>query len=184
LVNNVGVYNPELFLNISYAKIKTETILNTIPMTIMSRIFIPIMKQRYIDFKKRSAIINVASGSCQSLLYGTANYCATKAYEDLLTRSLATEYRNYHIDFMSLRPYLVTSSMTYGEKSLLHVTGEECAKGALKDLGRSLVSYGHWKHRIQGVLIEELNGKIVQWFMCLKNKQLLMRYKELGYTGK
>lgn len=123
LVNNVGVYNPALFLNISYEKIKTETILNTIPMTIMSRIFIPIMKQRYIELKKRSAIINVASGSCQSLLYGTANYCATKAYEDLLTRSLATEYRNYHIDFMSLRPYLVTSSMTYGEKSWLHVTG-------------------------------------------------------------
>lgn len=44
--------------------------------------------------------------------------------------------------------------MTRGMKSLLHVTTNQCATGALADLGRYRISYGHFWHRIQGVLVE------------------------------
>lgn len=62
--------------------------------------------------------------------------------------------------------------MTKNQTSALHVNPHQCAKGSLRDLGKYSVSYGHAFHRIQGVLVDELNGKLVNSFMCLFNKDL------------
>lgn len=69
--------------------------------------------------------------------------------------------------------------MTRGQKSLLHVSPHQCAAGSLKELGKYSVSYGHFFHRIQGVLISELNGKILNSIMCLINKNLAENYRKL-----
>ncbi len=58
------------------------------------------------------------------------------------------------MDFLSVRPYLVTSSMTRDQKSFLHISSNQCATGVLKDLGKYSVSYGHYFHRLQGVLVD------------------------------
>lgn len=102
----------------------------------------------------------------------SSHYCATKAYDDLFTRTVEVEYRKESVDFLSVRPYLVTSSMTRNQSTILHVSVNQCAKGALKDLGKYSVSYGHFYHRIQGVLIEEFNGKIMNFINCMVNKVL------------
>jgi hypothetical protein len=67
--------------------------------------------------------------------------------------------------------------MTRSQKSFLHVSANQCAKGALCDLGRYSVSYGHFWHRAQGILVDELNGKIFNYILCLINKDLSMKYK-------
>jgi short-subunit dehydrogenase len=46
------------------------------------------MLERGNQLGKRSGIINVASAAAQSLLKGSSHYCATKAFDDLFTRSL------------------------------------------------------------------------------------------------
>jgi hypothetical protein len=38
-------------------------------------------------------------------------------------------------------------------KSFLHITSNQCAEGALKDLGKFSFTYGHWWHRVQGVIV-------------------------------
>jgi hypothetical protein len=82
------------------------------------------------------------------------------------------EYRREPIDFLSVKPYLVTSSMTMGQKSWLHVRCDQCAKGALRDLGKYSVSFGSYSHHLQGVLVDELNGKLVNYIMCVKSKEV------------
>ncbi len=69
--------------------------------------------------------------------------------------------------------------MTKGQTSILHVTPTQCAIGALRDLGKYNITFGHLFHRIQGVLVSELNGRLVNTFMCIKNKELAMTYKAL-----
>ncbi len=39
-------------------------------------------------YNKRSGIVNLASASAQGPLSYSAHYCATKAFDDLLTRSI------------------------------------------------------------------------------------------------
>jgi len=145
----------------------------------MTRLILPRMIERNKNSNKKSAIINVSSGAALSALEYASNYCATKAFDDLLTSSVAVEYRREPVDFLSVRPYLVTSAMTRGQTSILHVTPNQCVKGALNDLGRYKVSFGHFWHRVQGVFVEELNGKIVNFITSKINKSLALKYKEI-----
>lgn len=112
------------------------------------------MIERGKKYNKRSAIINISSGSAQSELSYQSHYCATKSFDDMLARSIQVEYRNTPIDFLCVRPYLVTSTMTRNQTSIFHVTTDKCAEGAIKDLGRYNISYGHFNHRVQGVIID------------------------------
>lgn len=152
-------------------------IVNLLPVTCLTRLFLPRMLERGNQLGKRSGIINVASAAAQSLLKGSSHYCATKAFDDLFTRSLQVQYRDSPIDFLSLRPYLVTSPMARNQKTFLHVSANQCANGALNDLGKQSVSYGHFFHRMQGVLVDQLNGKIFNWILCQINKDLIRKYK-------
>jgi short-subunit dehydrogenase len=52
------------------------------------------MIERNKKFNKKSGIINLSSAAAQSSLSYSSHYCATKAYDDLLTSSVANEYRN------------------------------------------------------------------------------------------
>jgi hypothetical protein len=78
----------------------------------------------------------------------------------------------------------VTSTMTRGQNTFLHVTSNHCAEGALRDLGRYTVSYGHWWHRIQGALTEELNGKLMNLLLCQVNRGLSATYKQIDSKNK
>ena len=137
------------------------------------------MIERNKKINKRSAIINLSSSTALTPLEYSANYCSTKIYDDMFTQTVAIEYRNEPVDFLSVRPFLVTTTMTRGQNTLLHVTANHCAQGSLRDLGRYTVSYGHWWHRIQGAFTEELNGKLINFIMCQANKVLYLTYKAI-----
>lgn len=72
-------------------------------------------------------------------------------FDDFLSRALGYEYQG-KIDFLSVRPGLVTTSMTRNTESAMHVSKDQCVKGALKAVGKREFTYGHWWHEIHGYL--------------------------------
>ena len=61
MVNNVGVDVLDNFCNLSEEQIVDLIKINCFPMTLLSHYFIPIFQKRKHQFKKKSALINVAS---------------------------------------------------------------------------------------------------------------------------
>lgn len=89
LINNVGMVNIDEFHKLDEKSMKQELSLNLLPMTALSRKLIPRMLKR----PHKSAIINLSSMSFKFGLKLLAVYNATKAFDDMLSRSIADEHR-------------------------------------------------------------------------------------------
>ncbi len=80
-------------------------------------------------------------------------YCATKEFNNYHSQALTVELAK-NIDVMCLKPLFVSTNMTAQRQGSEVINIEECAKGALRHLGFEKVTYGHWKHQIQGWILE------------------------------
>ncbi len=60
------------------------------------------------------------------------------------------------IDVMCLKPLYVSTNMTSRREGPEVINIEECAQGALRHLGHEWVTYGHWKHQLQGWILEKI----------------------------
>ena len=159
LINNAGIDVFEEYHKLSHEEIKNIIVVNCIPMSILTKCLIPHMRIR----KNRSAIINVSSftGVIPMPYYNI--YSASKAFNDFLTRAVAVEYPS--IDFLSLRPSDVSTQMTFYRKTdFFTITAEECVEGCLRDVGHETVTYGSWKHKLQGYLYSLVSYDIFIWF--------------------
>ena len=58
------------------------------PITCLSRLIVPKMEERYKKINKKSAIINLSSGASIGLFPHSSHYAATKAFDDMISRSL------------------------------------------------------------------------------------------------
>lgn len=81
---------------------------------------------------------------------GIANYASTKKYDDFLSLALTDEYGD-KIDFLTARPYMVTTRMTKFTDSLLHTSAQSSAKRLVNSLGRKAICYGTFFHTLQGL---------------------------------
>lgn len=81
---------------------------------------------------------------------GIAHYTSTKKYDDYLSLALADEY-GHKIDFLTARPYMVTTRMTNFTDSFLHTSAQSSAKNMVNSLGRKAISYGTLFHTLQGL---------------------------------
>lgn len=86
LVNNVGMVNVEKFDGVEEKRMRDELCVNILAVTALSRLFIPVMLRR----NKKSAIVNLSSTSFEFGLRELAVYNATKAFGDMLSRSLSS----------------------------------------------------------------------------------------------
>lgn len=84
--------------------------------------------------RSKSAIINLASSASINVFLGMANYIGGKTFDDFMSRSLAYEYRN-KVDFLSVRPFLVSTPMTRNLNTILFISPNSCAKACLGELG-------------------------------------------------
>ena len=85
LVNNVGwMMDVGLFCGHAYEDIGKEMTINLLPIALLTHKLLPRMLAR----PSRSAIINLASSAIYANLGGSADYCSTKAYDDIFSRSL------------------------------------------------------------------------------------------------
>lgn len=65
----------------------------------------------FADAPQTARIINVSSGAAETVLPGSAIYCATKAGLEMLTRTLATEQGPHGIRVIALRPGIIDTEM-------------------------------------------------------------------------
>jgi len=174
LINNVGVASIEPFCETTESKIHELFVVNMAPQVFLSRKIIPLMLKR----EKRSGIVNVSSMTGTCPLPYDALYSSSKAFNDYLSRALSIECHK-KIDIISLRPFYVSTKMVFNrEAGIFTITPEECAEGCLQDLGTHHVTYGHYKHAIQGFVWDIIPKWIVIRLMHIIGPIISKDYKE------
>ena len=148
LINNVGIDYRAFFQEADETNLKEVTIVNTLPMVILSKKLIPTMLNR----SKRSAVINVGSFAGTSPIPYFGVYSATKAFNDYFSQGLSYEMKK-KIDILSLLPMYVETKLSgqkLGQEGTVSV--QQCVDGCLRDLGRTNVTFGHWMHKLQAYI--------------------------------
>ena len=128
--------------------------MNLVPISMLTRYMLPVLLKK----KKKSCVVNLSSSASIIRMEGGAGYCASKLYDDFLSRALGYEY-SYKIDFLSVRPYLVSTPLTRNITGALYITKNECARGSLQALGNTDITYGDWRHSLQG----EIGMSFSEW---------------------
>ncbi|KAM4614566.1 inactive hydroxysteroid dehydrogenase-like protein 1 [Discoglossus pictus] len=156
LVNNVGVFcdYPEYFTESTEDKLWKLINVNIAAAIMMVHIVLPGMLQR-----KRGAIVNVSSVTCSKPCPQMAVYSSTKIFMDRFTRILQYEYGSKAIFIQSLIPYFVVTNMTSFStyilrESILVPSAKDYARQAVRTIGRSNRTTGHWSHSIQRFLTD------------------------------
>ena len=113
---------------------------NVMPMMFMARFLGAEMRDKTLKGgPHRAAIINMTSYYSQ---WGARNmplFCSSKSFDDVWSITLG--YENPEMDVLTVRHM--------PSKSVNHPNGvdpKETVDGVLKDLGKTHISYGHWKH--------------------------------------
>jgi len=147
LVNNVGRLCGVGPVHSYVEKDVVDTVaVNILPMTLLSRRIVPSMLKR----PQRSAIINISSAVA---LYPwpilAPVYGATKAYIDILSRSVSEEVGD-KIDVISVRPSGVSTALL-GNPPLnsFIIAPVSVATSVLKQIGNVNATSGHWRHEIR-----------------------------------
>jgi len=142
LVNNVGIYTNEEYHKDDLEELQNMVLVNCLPQVILTRYMIP----RFLERKKKSAIINMASIAGTFPRPHAPIYSATKVFNDYLARGLRESYKE--IDIISLRPKYITSQMTDYKKPGIDTSHPKyLIENALVNLGKRPVTSGDWKHR-------------------------------------
>lgn len=101
-------------------------------------------------FRKRGAVINVASASGLQPTPFLSVYSATKAFDHQLVRSLHYEYKDEGIDFLSVNPYYFVSKMFNRPETKLCPQPDKIVKSSLPKLGKQASCYPYKAHAIFG----------------------------------
>ena len=157
LVNNVGMNKVSHSFDIlSGEDVRTFINVNVIPQATLTKLFINNLKNR----KMRSAVIDLSSYATFAALPYNAMYCATKSYNDFLSRSLSNEYDT--IDFLSVKPlYAETPLSKTKADGIFVINATQCIKGILHDLGHTNYTVGHWIHQIQAFWLSLIPNRLV-----------------------
>ncbi|XP_075045008.1 inactive hydroxysteroid dehydrogenase-like protein 1 isoform X3 [Mixophyes fleayi] len=151
LVNNAGVgYDyPACFTEVPEDKSWEIINVNIAAAVMMVHAVLPGMVQR-----RRGAIINVGSVTgCRPVPHATV-YSSSKSFLDHFARALQYEYSSKGIFIQSLTPFFVVTKLLafsddFTKMSLLVPLAKEYARSAVRTIGRSLRTTGHWSHAIQ-----------------------------------
>lgn len=158
LVNNVGIGQgtADYLENLPTARLEDMVTVNCTYPLLLTHKLLPIIKRR----QHPSAILNISSVTAHLHYPFGATYAATKAFNRSFSLSLSGECASSNIDVISVEPGWVATNMTQMSKGLLVCDPEECASGALQQLGY-LSAIPHWKHWIM------LNGiRFVAQWLC------------------
>lgn len=161
LVNNVGTHYgiPSFFLDVPEQKLRDLVNINVSSMTMMTHIVLPGMVER-----KRGAIINLSSSASQHPSPLVTVYSATKAYVDYFSQGLAIEYAKDNIIVQCLKPYYVSTAMTFHISPNMFVpTATIYVKSALATLPYASRTCGYWCHGLQA------------WFLSFAPEWLWLR---------
>ena len=157
LVNNVGQNETDYFISVSPQHLLDMHLVNTTAQLMATRFLLPQLCRRLgkdPEKRQRSGVISVSSMCSQRPLQYIAPYCASKAYNDILSRSLYYEFGEgmQGIDFLSCRPAYVSTQMSQTDlmraerRGMFVLTPEQCVRACLGSLGHFAWTAGHLKH--------------------------------------
>jgi 17beta-estradiol 17-dehydrogenase / very-long-chain 3-oxoacyl-CoA reductase len=149
LVNNVAQAAITPLDELTTQKIKDTIVCNVTGPTLLTRLLLPVMSQRINNNNKHALIINLSS------MYGEVpqgiltTYCATKAFNNQFSRSLAEEYWG-KLDVLSLKPAWTKTPMTQmlDSNHWYFIEAAQCVQATFKQFGKTDETYGHWKHGV------------------------------------
>jgi len=174
MVNNVGGGIIDNFTEIKEKKIKEFLLVTSLPLIKLCHYILKKMKLRK---NKKSAIINVSSIAGLYPCPYFSVYSSLEAFIDMFSRSLAKE-AGKDIDILSVRPFLVAKSVSVLGKLFGFITPSECAQSILSKVGVFNVSYGHWKHVLQGNILEIIPDIFKKMFFKFLGPYILKKEKE------
>ncbi len=107
-INNAALAQPVgVRGRLSTREIATSTVVNLAAPAAIANLVCRV----FADLSQNARIINVSSGAAETVLPGSAVYCATKAGLEMLTRTLAAEQGPNGIRVITLRPGIVDTDM-------------------------------------------------------------------------
>lgn len=173
LINNVGLAFNRYFLDTDIHDNHKMININCVSQLLLTQIFL----EKFVKRNERSAVLNVSSISALTPFPKFAVYSATKIFSYYLTQAISEELKNEKIDFMSLKPGYVSTNMSQKWADGLYViSANQCAVGALNNLGYEHETYGHWSHKIQGYVLSWVPSFILSraltWGKFIKNEKL------------
>lgn len=181
LINNVGLsYDHPEFFATSHLDERNQQILNvnSVSCARMCYFVLPIMEQQ-----KHGVILNLSSFSALNPCPLLSIYAASKAFVDVLTRSLAYEYAKKGIIIQSVLPGFVSTKMSKIRKpTLMAPTPENYVKSQLKTVGLDGQTTGYWGHEIQYYFTQHVFPIIYDRSLASNiafNQMKLMRVKAL-----
>eukprot|EP00808_Paulinella_micropora_P026883 g15618.t1 len=133
---------------------------NTLPVVALTRLLLPHLKNRGRapnGSRLRGGVLNVASVFGTVPIPSCSVYSGTKALVDYFTRAVAweCEYNDAPVDVLSLRPLGVSTPMIDSPPvdGIRFVHPDQCARGALADLGYENWTWGARGHQILGAFL-------------------------------
>jgi 17beta-estradiol 17-dehydrogenase / very-long-chain 3-oxoacyl-CoA reductase len=179
LVNCVGVSSPAALYfdpresDRAAPGLRTSLVnVNVVAATEMTELFLPYMLE-----KRKGIVVNVGSGFglVPSPLY--AQYGATKAYLEHLSRSLSLELRGSGVHVQCQAPMVVCTAMSGMRKpSLFTPTPEDYARAAVRDLGSGTNTVPYWPHYLLSLLAKVLPRAFVEWQLVSGHRALRERF--------
>ncbi|XP_023229076.1 very-long-chain 3-oxoacyl-CoA reductase-like [Centruroides sculpturatus] len=178
LVNNVGIRGnqPCYFLDESSSCLNAMANVNCLAAVMMTHLIIPQMLR-----KNKGIVINLCSvGALLPMAMGSI-YSASKAFTDLFTRTLQTEYKETGIIIQGVSPFYVCTRMTQfsedlSKPSFIVPESEEYVRNAMRTLGAKHFTSGYWPHSIMTGILYLLPVWFVQYLNFLQHDILKSRH--------
>ena len=150
---------------------------NITSLNTMTAMVLPQMQER-----KSGVIINVSSLSGLMPTPLLSVYSGTKAYVDMFSRGLASEYKKFGITIQSVAPGYVVSKLSKMKKpSLMAPTPDVYVKSALGRLGIDSRTTGFWTH---DVLLYLLTQMLPEWLATKITYQTLVGIRKRALKKK
>lgn len=176
LINNVACDYCEEFLLTSIEELNSLMIVNMEPLVFLTYRLLPQMIAR----NKKSIVINISSISGALPTPYFSLYSSTKAFMEAFNSTLKEEYRN-KVDFLIVRPNFMSTNMNFNHKTGFEtITPKDCVDGVLRDIGRSEVSNGNWKHHLLNGIYSEINESVMVWYYMNFMKGDLLKRCRIG----
>ena len=133
LANNVGTSTCRgEFVNVKQEHLSKDLLVITYAIVMLTKTLVNRLRQRFIDKRQRSVIINLSSASSLYPMPLTATYSATKLFDDVFSKSLYYELKSEGIDVLSVLPAFVSTKLNgMPLKTGVVITREACATGIL-----------------------------------------------------
>ena len=175
LINNVGFFYSESFNEYEEDMIHKMISIFVTGFTLVTKILLP----KLLANETKGGIINIGSAYTRSAYFRMNVKASTKAYIEMLSKSIAAEYP----EKLDVLVVLVGPTITNNTRAVVsfHTPPKAVASHTLSQLGKETVTYGALKH---GLKFYFLNTMIIGKMILSYDRRLRIAAKEAKKQAK